>query len=191
MTKLKQKTANEQEQKGFNPAIAAVAVVGILAVIAVVFLFAPGQPQTGLVTEPTADNEERPIGEIQTFIDSGNEVETIDGKPVIRLFSTTWCSHCKWIKASFDEVVKGYVAEGKIVAMHWEVDIMDDTLTPELEGSVPESELQVFADFNPRNSIPTFVFGGKYYRIGNGYESANDLEAEEAEFRAVIEALLQ
>lgn len=33
-------------------------------------------------------------------------------------------------------------------------------------------------------------FGCKYYRIGNGHETTDDLVAEEAEFMAVIEELL-
>ena len=45
--------------------------------------------------------------------------------------------------------------------------------------------------FNPRESIPTFVFGNKYWQIGNGYERQDDLIAEEAEFKRIIEKLVQ
>jgi len=45
--------------------------------------------------------------------------------------------------------------------------------------------------FNPRGSIPTFVFGCKYYRIGAGHEETDDKTAEEAEYRLVIEELLK
>ena len=51
--------------------------------------------------------------------------------------------------------------------------------------------MQVYEQFNPRGTIPTFVFGGKYYRIGTGYEKQGDLLAEEREFRAVIDSLLK
>ena len=44
--------------------------------------------------------------------------------------------------------------------------------------------------FNIQNSIPTFVFGCRYYRIGTGHEFEDDLEAEAAEFMAVIEELI-
>ena len=135
---------------------------------------------------------------IKTFQDNGNEAVYVDGKPVIRLFSTTWCSHCKWIKETYDSVVKEYVDDGKIIAYHWQLDTGDNTLTPEIETEVPPPEIDVYDRFNPGNSIPTFVFGEKYWRIGNdvepnGYsrESNNDLPAEEAEFRAVIEELLK
>jgi hypothetical protein len=81
------------------------------------------------------------------------------------------------------------VDKGEIIAYHWELDIDDDTLRTE-KIPVPESEKKIFRKFNPRGGVPTFIFGSKYYRIGNGYEREKDLEAEKAEFRAVIEALL-
>ena len=115
---------------------------------------------------------------------------TENGKPVIELYSTTWCPHCKWIKDTFDSVAKEYVAAGKIVAHHWEIDTGDDTLTAANETKVPDSELAAYKQFNPDGSIPTFVFGCKYYRIGNGYESQNNLTAETNEFRRVIDTLI-
>lgn len=159
------------------------------------------ETETSQEMQPNQDNNIAPVNvgisqgvqptEIKTFSATNNAVCKEDGKPIIRLFSTTWCPHCQWIKDTFDSTVQEYVAAGKIVAYHWEIDIDDDTLTTEIETEVPQSELAIFEEFNPRRSIPTFVFGCKYYRIGNGYESQNDLEAEIGEFKAVIEALLQ
>jgi len=137
------------------------------------------------------NTEQKEIGDIQTFSESQGEICTQDGKPVVRLFSTTWCPHCVWIKETFDSIAKEYVDEGKIVAYHWELDTGDNTLTSEIETSVPDSEKAVYQQFNPKGSIPTFVFGCKYSRVGNGYESAKDLEAEAKEFRGVIEKLLE
>ncbi len=119
------------------------------------------------------------------------EICTEDGKPVVYLFSTTWCPHCKWITETFESTAQEYVDSGDIVAYHWEIDINDDTMTAEEEGEVPQEHLAIYQEFNPRGSIPTFVFGCKYSRVGNGYESAGDLAAEEAEFRQVIETLLE
>lgn len=128
---------------------------------------------------------------VSTFkLKDGAQTCSIDGKPVIRLYSTTWCPHCKWVGPTFDAVAKEYVAQGKIVAYHWQMDTKDDALTDVNETSIPESEAQIFYQFNPDGGIPTFVFGCKYYRIGAGYEAQNDLVAEEKEFRAVIDALL-
>ncbi|MCX6814283.1 MAG: thioredoxin family protein [Candidatus Aenigmarchaeota archaeon] len=159
----------------------------IAAVLAVVFISGciqspgNGNNQTGNITNP----------EIKTFQAIDGLIETVSGKPIIRMFSTTWCPHCQWIKDTYDRVAKEYADAGKIVAYHWELDTGDNTLTPQVETEAPASEQAVFAKFNPRNSIPTFVFGGKYYRIGNGYEREQDLEKEEKEFRAVIEELIK
>jgi len=38
-----------------------------------------------------------------------------------------------------------------------------------------------------KNTVPTYVFGCKYVRIGNAYETLGE---EKAEFRRVIEKLL-
>jgi len=120
-----------------------------------------------------------------------NEICTDEGKPIIRLFSTSWCPHCKWIKETFESIVQEYIDDGKIVAYHWELDEGDDTLTPEEETEVPKTERAIYRDFNSKGSIPTFVFGCKYYRVGNGYEKQNKLENEAQEFRQVIDALLK
>jgi len=142
--------------------------------------------------DTTIDPSEIEPSSIQTFssVPGTEEACTEDGKPVIRLYSTTWCPHCQWIGSTFDAVVKMYVDEGLIVAHHWEVDTGDDTLTSQVENGVPDSETAIFNGINPQESIPTFVFGCKYYRIGNGYEKEDDLESEVAEFKAVIEALI-
>lgn len=132
------------------------------------------------------------VAEIKTFQEKKDAVVLKeDGKPVIYLFSTTWCPHCQWISKTFDKVIKEYVNAGKIKAYHWDIDINDNTLTVEKEIKVPEKDLAVYQEFNPGGSIPTFVFGNKYFRVGNGYEQQQDLSSEEAEFRTVIEDLLK
>jgi len=141
-----------------------------------------------------------------TFQKKDTTVCKIDGKPVIRLYSTTFCPHCNVIKDTYDSIAKEYADQNKIVAHHWQwifdenkkLTGMDDLLTQEYEGSVPEAEVNIFHEFNPNETIPTFVFGCKYYRIGNGYELTDaqgqitaDLNAEAKEFRQVIEELLK
>jgi len=109
-----------------------------------------------------------------------------EGKPIVRMFSTTSCSHCQWVKPAFDEVAKKYVDENKITAYHWEwgyaektgAQTGDNTLTPAFEGTVPASEEKVFQQFSPNTSVPLFVIGCRYYRIGNQFEKQNDLNAE-------------
>ena len=164
-------------------------VIYLVAVTLLIMAFLSGY--TGLfIGDNPPDNGDVPPGEIETFIDSDNPVCYQDGKPIIRMFSTTWCQHCEWIIDVHDFILKEYADAGKIIAYHWELDTGDNTITPEKETEVPQSEIAIFDQFNPRNSIPTYVYGCKYYRIGNGYEQQQDLLAEEAEFRTVIEALL-
>lgn len=128
---------------------------------------------------------------VTTFQEKADaEIIKEDGKPVVYLFSTTWCPHCVWVKDTFDSVVNEYVNAGKIKAYHWELDTNDDTLTSVVETEVPADHKEVYSEFNPGGSIPTFVIGGKYFRIGNGHEQKDDLEAEAAELRAAIEAVL-
>lgn len=129
---------------------------------------------------------------VDTFFQKkGADICSEDGKPVVYLFSTTWCLHCVWVKDAFDEIVAEYVKAGKIKAHHYELDIGDDVLTSEEETQVPESALAVYQEFNPGGSIPTFVFGCKYFRVGNGFEQQDDLIAEKEEFQAVIEDLIK
>jgi thiol-disulfide isomerase/thioredoxin len=125
-----------------------------------------------------------------TFTDNGNSICMIDGKPVIRLYSTTWCPHCNWIKSTFDAFAKEYVDAGKIVAYHWNVDAKDDTLTDVIETNVPTEEMQYVSQGNPGGYVPFYVFGCKYTRVGNAYESSGDLAKEDNEFRALTEKII-
>jgi thiol-disulfide isomerase/thioredoxin len=127
---------------------------------------------------------------IQTFAPTGDAVCTdMQGRPIIRMFSTSWCPHCKWVKPTYAKVVGEYMDQGKITAHLWEVDKNDNLLTKE-KDAVPSTEQAIFQKYNSEQSIPTFVFGCSYLRIGNGYENQGDEAAEEAEFRAVIDKLI-
>ena len=119
-----------------------------------------------------------------------------DGKPVVLVFSTTSCPHCSWIKETYDGVLKEYLAEGKIVARHWELDIGDDSLTDEVEAIYSPEDFTVYQQFNERGSVPTFIISQKYYRIGSGYEHGSSykgltgLEAEAQELRDILDELI-
>jgi thiol-disulfide isomerase/thioredoxin len=151
-----------------------------------------GDGSTGFVNtdNEATDPVDMESSGILTFESVSGDICREDGKPVIRLFSTTWCPHCQWIGDTFDDVVQTYVDEDSIVAHHWQVNTGDDTLTIQVEQAIPNEEMAVFDEFNPQGSIPTFVFGCKYYRIGTAYEQENDLQSEADEFISVIEALL-
>jgi len=194
---------NQQFLLGLFAGIAVIAVIGVIVLAIVLVASAKGdgnavgnnqnqqqQQQTQNTAGPDAISPTAPG--VETFFEKKNaQICKEDGKPVVYLFSTTWCPHCEWVKDTFDKTVAEYVKAGKIKAYHWEFDINDDTLTAEKETAVPASAQAVFQEFNPEGSIPTFVVGCKYFRIGNGHESEQDLNAEAAELRAAIDAVLK
>ena len=130
-------------------------------------------------------------GEPTSFKSVNASVCTENGKPIVRMFSTTWCPHCKWVKPAFIDTVKHYTETGDIVAYLWELDTGDNVLTTPVEASVPASEKTIYNEFNPTGSIPTFVFGCKYYRIGNAFESENNLDKEVEEFKKVLKKIVE
>ena len=106
------------------------------------------------------------------------------------MYSGSQCTSCKWVKETFEGIAKEYLDLEKVTVYHWELDTADNKLTAETETAVPRSEIELFQKYNPEGFVPTFVFGCKYFRVGNGYEVENDLAAEEAEFKAVINSLI-
>lgn len=134
-----------------------------------------------------ADTPGTVVGDFETFTEYDLDICKDDGKPVVYLFSTTWCPHCQWIKDTFDSWAKDN--SDKAVAYHWEIDTMDNTLTEEVETEVPQDAMDVYNQFNPEGSIPTFVFGCRYGRVGNGYETEEDLDKERAAFDSVLDKL--
>lgn len=193
---------NQQFLLGLFGGVAAISVIGLIF-LGVAYLNVKsngGAKITGNQDTPTGQNDQvqapvldqADVPGVTTFSEKKEaEICREDGKPVVYLFSTTWCPHCKWIKDTFDEVVNKYVADGKIVAYHWEVDTNDNTLTTQKESVVPAKDLAIYKEFNPGGSIPTFVFGCKYSRIGNGFEQQQNLGSEKAEFEALIDSMLK
>jgi hypothetical protein len=170
-----------------------VMVIGLITIVA-----SGGGGGGGGGTDTPVDNTIDPNNivpsSITTFDDEGGDICLEDGKPVIRMYSSSTCPYCAWDANAFDPVAKMYVEDGLIVAHHWEIwDLYnrtgDDLLTDEVEGTIPESEIDIFGMFNPDYSTPTFVFGCKYTREGASRYNYG-LEAEAAEFMAVIEELL-
>jgi hypothetical protein len=116
---------------------------------------------------------------------------TVDGKPVILLFSTSSCTHCEWAGEAFDFVARYYMSSGLVEAHHYDVDTGDDLFTEEVETKIPPAHLQIKEHGNPKGIVPYYNFSCKYERHGNGYEKEEDLAAECAEIQQVIDALIQ
>jgi thiol-disulfide isomerase/thioredoxin len=148
---------------------------------------ADGTDNTGGDEIAAADTPGDVIGDFETFTEYDTEICKDGGKPVVYLFSTTWCPHCEWIKDTFDSWAKDNA--DKAVIYHWELDTSDNTLTDAVETEVPAEHQAVYEEFNPSGSIPTFVFGCRYGRVGNGYEAQDDLDAERDSFDKVLEEL--
>ncbi len=173
----------------------------ILVILVVSFIFLLGCTTQDTSSAPTLTDKVATLSdkslpqlksEILTFNELNLDVCTnSEGKPIVRLFATTWCPHCEWVKDTYANTVMEYVNAGFIEAYHWEVDIRDNYLTAQKETVIPSNEVSIFRTYNDAGSVPTFIFGCKYYRIGNGFESQNNLAAEEAEFRNVIEVLIK
>lgn len=183
-----EKSANVEEIK--SSCITWKVISGILALLFLLSIFTNGFSgvKTGTTGAAVVGG-----GQMASFQVASDPVAcTENGKPVVELFSTSWCPHCQWISATFDKVAKEYANSGKITAYHWLLDTKEDTLTGKIYSSIPQAEMDIYQKFNPEGTIPTFVFGCKYYRIGNAYENEGDagIPKEEAAFRAVIDALL-
>jgi len=155
--------------------------------------YTPNLTQTAEV-EPelieTEETPEKPSTELKTFSTTSDKVCKENGLPIVRLFTTSDCPQCVWIKDTFDSLATEYIASEEIVAYHWDFDTGDNTLTEETETSVPNSEKSIYKRYNDKRSVPTFIVGCKYIRIGTGYYPEDDLKLEEKELRTVIEAVI-
>lgn len=129
--------------------------------------------------------------DVVSFSETKDEICLDKGKPIIRLYTISTCKPCQWISESFEKVVKSYVEDETIIAYHWILDSGDNALTKKIENGIPKKELEIFKKYNSETTVPTFIFGCKYVRVGNFYEEEDNLGAEEEEFRTVIDKLLK
>lgn len=150
------------------------------------------EQQQQIIQQPQPQGmEAKIVGSVGTFYEVDEPICKKNGKPLVYMFSTSWCPHCQWARPLFENVVKDYVKQGKIVAYQWELDTNDNTLTATKETAVDSEDMAIYEKYNPQGSIPTFVFGCKYFRIGTGHERTQDKAAEEKEFREIIDKLLK
>ncbi len=116
---------------------------------------------------------------LRGFEETGDDLCN-EGKPVVRLYTASWCKVCD----DSGKIFENLVADERIEAFHWSLDTGDDLLTAERENGVPKEEIALFKKYSPDNLVPAVVIGCRYKRIGSfGIE-------EEDEFKAILKTLV-
>jgi thiol-disulfide isomerase/thioredoxin len=116
------------------------------------------------------------------------ESATIKGEPMIYLFGTTWCPHCKWERQVFVNVTSKFgtwegIKENDLSSAEFNSSYMIvKAIEIDLEKNSPDNV--VFDHYSPNGYVPVLVFGGKYFRVGSGESLGADQE------KAVLTALL-
>jgi len=126
---------------------------------------------------------------VNEFKDTGSRICKEEGRPIVLYFSTKKCDSCKWVEKAFNKVADKYESKGDIAAYQWELDSGDNLRTKEKENGLPLETLNLFKKYNPESTVPTFIFGCKYVRIGNS--GSNSLDIEEDEFIKFIEKTIE
>lgn len=105
-------------------------------------------------------------------------------KPVVRMYTTSWCEVCNESSIVFENAVKDFVNDGNISAVHWSLDTGDNLLTSKKENGVPQEEIDLFKKYSPDKLVPAVVLGCKYKYVGK--LSSED----EEEFKAILKTLI-
>jgi len=120
---------------------------------------------------------------LEGFEETGDDLCNKE-KPVVRLYTTSFCDVCKESGNVFENLVEEFVKDGSISAVHWSLDAGDDLLTSKKENGVPKEEVAIFKKYSPDKLVPAAVLGCKYQRIGKlGIEEQN-------EFKNILKVLI-
>lgn len=163
-----------------------IVIVGL--VLGIILVSSPNKTSAPTNNQSATTTNQNIVGQFEGFSEYNYSIQKQDGKPVVYLFSTTTCPHCEWIKDTFDKWAKDH--SDKIVAYHWQLDSGDNSITDTKETEAPQDAQDIYLKFNPEGTVPTFVFGGKYSRVGNGFESESDLNKEVEVYNKVLDKLL-
>lgn len=121
---------------------------------------------------------------LRSFEETNDEVCDQE-KPIIRLYTTSFCEVCRESGIAFQDLVINFIIDESIQARHWSLDTGDNLLTLKEENGVPEEEVALFKKYSPNNLVPTIVLGCKYKRIGKfGIE-------DQDEFKAILKTLVE
>jgi len=120
---------------------------------------------------------------LRSFEETGDNL-CYEGKPIIRLYTTSTCGICNRSSQVFENLIKEFVNYGSADVAHWSLDDGDNLLTSRKENGVPKKEVDLFKKYSPNNLVPVVVLGCKYKRIGKfGIE-------EQDEFKAILKILI-
>src|SRR5690606_21162878 len=87
------------------------------------------------------------LGTFETFTEYDNGLCTENGKPVVFMFSATWCPHCQWVGDTFNSWAK---EQKDVVVYRYEVDTDENPLTG--EKGIPDEHMNIYKEFNPNQS---------------------------------------
>ncbi len=139
---------------------------------------------------PTSTLPSPALPYLETFGPTGNTPCLADGLPIVRMYVKNGCEHCEWAGATFDRVAAEYVAKGKLRAHHWDFGTGDDKLSEVVETEVPKAEARLFYDSEAKGTVPYYLIGCIYSRVGNGYYIRDRIDLEEQEFRKAFDTVI-
>ncbi|MBR9699400.1 hypothetical protein GOV09_03015 [Candidatus Woesearchaeota archaeon] len=122
-------------------------------------------------------------GERNEFLMLEDELCLEDGKPIIRVYTSTTCEKCNL------DVFEQVAAEYDVAVYEWQLDTGDNLVTREIEETLSQEEFQVLMEYNPDVAVPSYVFGCKYIRYGNAFPDGNAKEEGRA-FREILDQLV-
>ena len=85
-------------------------VIGIFALIIIIWVL-NGIGESNKIKDSSFDIGNLGSSKVLTYDSKNNEICKSNGKPIVRLFSTTWCPHCQWIDETYERVVQEYVPD--------------------------------------------------------------------------------
>jgi len=108
----------------------------------------------------TSENIEQEQQTIGNFLVSKDGVCKEDNKPIIYLFGTNTCPHCRWEHPIINNVTSKFES---YISYH-------DNIDTEKDG-------EIFSKYSS-GGIPTLVLGCKYYRVGSGESIGQEQETK-------------
>jgi hypothetical protein len=115
---------------------------------------------------------------LRSFEMTDDEICKMEEKPIVRMYTTSFCDVCNESVELFQDSVVNFVIDESVQAQHWSLDTGDNLLTIKKEEAVPKEEYELFKKYSPNSLVPTVVIGCKYKHVGKfGIEERDEFEA--------------